>query len=313
MESKQIGNYTFMSNGNDWFWDNDENGMTYLIWDRSHNIHDNDNSGFKAYQLVMTPQSNVGPSITIELQKNSMPISVTEDPKQASCWMNDLCNKDFPDECVPEYICQYESVRRFNNALSSRRMTETDIDNLEYNVLSSYHVNESDVLSYLDVKNGTGHFTESNVEVYNNCKKFVEANTFTAPSAIANAGIGAGAGALGSFVGNALGGHNLIGGAIGTAAGGVGAFLNAKNAFKNRWASEAQVEQSENGFIYTDPDSKKKYVVEVGDKNKVTGLKELDDANESNSNSTSAAPKTEDNKEQSANTKTTDTKTVESK
>lgn len=187
---KTLNNLTFLSKGDDWFWDNDENGMTYFIYDRNHDLHDAAPEQ-KRYQLIMTPQSEIGNILTLNIIPDcSSCVLESDDCDCMNSWANNMSDGLFPVAEVPEQTIQYESMKQFIKARSSSHMTESDNNYLFEKALKAYHTDKQNLQEYLMWDSYNLEETECPKE-YENSAKFMEG----AGNIAANVGAG-GAGAL---------------------------------------------------------------------------------------------------------------------
>ena len=51
---------------------------------------------------------------------------------------------------IPTYIKQYESIRKYFNAINSSRFTESDLHYLEENMYKAYHITEQSFINYVN-------------------------------------------------------------------------------------------------------------------------------------------------------------------
>lgn len=164
MDCKQIGQYVMVCDNTNWYFDNDSNGMSYFIYKPTD----------AKYSMVMAPQScycgcNNEPNI--EFGTNAQVIQSTIDADEAQEWLNSLVNNNFMGMvAVPTYIKQYESIRKYFNAINSSRFTESDLHYLEENMYKAYHITEQSFINYVNYY--SEHY-EYNPE-FANVDRFVE-------------------------------------------------------------------------------------------------------------------------------------------
>ena len=164
MDCKQIGQYVLLCDNTNWYFDNDSNGMSYFIYKPTDT----------KYSMVMAPQScccgcNNAPNI--EFGTNAQVIQSTIDVNEAQEWLNSLVNNNFMGMvAVPTYIKQYESIRKYFNAVNSSRFTESDLHYLEENMYKAYHITEQSFINYVNYY--SEHY-EYNAE-FENVDHFVE-------------------------------------------------------------------------------------------------------------------------------------------
>lgn len=164
MDCKQIGQYVLLCDNTNWYFDNDSNGMSYFIYKPTDT----------KYSMVMAPQScccgcNNEPNI--EFGTNAQVIQSTIDADEAQEWLNSLVNNNFMGMvAVPTYIKQYESIRKYFNAINSSRFTESDLHYLEENMYKAYHITEQSFINYV---NYYSERHEYNAE-FANVDRFVE-------------------------------------------------------------------------------------------------------------------------------------------
>lgn len=164
MDCKQIGHYVLLCNDSDWYFDNDNNGMSYFIYKPTDT----------KYSMVMAPQHcccgcNNEPNI--EFGTNAQVIQTTMDANEAQEWLNSLVNNNFMGMvAVPTYIKQYESIRKYFNAINSSKFTESDLHYLEENMYRAYNITEQSFINYVNYY--SEHY-EYNPE-FANVDRFVE-------------------------------------------------------------------------------------------------------------------------------------------
>lgn len=185
MNCRQIGQYALICNNTDWYFDNDDNGMSYFIYKPTET----------KYSMVVAPQScccGCEAEPQIKFGVNAQVIQSTVDEKEAQEWLNNLVNNNFMGMiAVPTYIKQYEAVRKYLNARESSRFTESDLHYLEENMYKAYHITEQSFKNYVDYY--TENFEEK--EEFANVDRFVEGFVNTAAQFLAgkngNTGIAA--------------------------------------------------------------------------------------------------------------------------
>lgn len=167
MNCKQIGNYVLVCDNTDWYFDNDENGMSYFIYKPTET----------KYSMVMAPNSccignNCEPQIDFGV--NAQVIQTTVDEKEAQEWLNNLVNSNFMGMiAVPTYIKQYESVRKYvNTIVSPTKFTESDTYYLENNMYKAYKITENNFKNYLYYS--MYHFDESAPKEFENAERMLE-------------------------------------------------------------------------------------------------------------------------------------------
>lgn len=175
MNCKQIGQYALICNNTDWYFDNDDNGMSYFIYKPTET----------KYSMVVAPQNccrGCEAEPQIKFGVNAQVIQSTTDEKEAQEWLNNLVNNNFMGMiAVPTYIKQYEAVRKYLNARKSSRFTESDLHYLEENMYKAYHITEQSFKNYVDYY--TEHFEEK--EEFANVERFVEGFVNTAAQFLA--------------------------------------------------------------------------------------------------------------------------------
>lgn len=175
MNCKQIGQYALICNNTDWYFDNDDNGMSYFIYKPTET----------KYSMVVAPQNcccGCEAEPQIKFGVNAQVIQSTTDEKEAQEWLNNLVNNNFMGMiAVPTYIKQYEAVRKYLNARESSRFTESDLHYLEENMYKAYHITEQSFKNYVDYY--TEHFEEK--EEFANVDRFVEGFVNTAAQVLA--------------------------------------------------------------------------------------------------------------------------------
>lgn len=144
MDCKQIGQYVLVCDNTNWYFDNDSNGMSYFIYKPTDT----------KYSMVMAPQHcccgcNNEPNI--EFGTNAQVIQSTMDANEAQEWLNSLVNNNFMGMvAVPTYIKQYESIRKYFNAINSSKFTESDLHYLEENMYRAYNITEQSFINYVN-------------------------------------------------------------------------------------------------------------------------------------------------------------------
>lgn len=175
MNCRQIGQYALICNNTDWYFDNDDNGMSYFIYKPTET----------KYSMVVAPQScccGCEAEPQIKFGVNAQVIQSTVDEKEAQEWLNNLVNNNFMGMiAVPTYIKQYEAVRKYLNARESSRFTESDLHYLEENMYKAYHITEQSFKNYVDYY--TENFEEK--EEFANVDRFVEGFVNTAAQMLA--------------------------------------------------------------------------------------------------------------------------------
>lgn len=175
MDCKQIGQYVLVCDNTNWYFDNDNNGMSYFIYKPTDT----------KYSMVMAPQScccgcNNEPNI--EFGTNAQIVQSTIDEAEAQEWLNSLVNNNFMGMvAVPTYIKQYEAIRKYINATTSSKFTESDLHHLEENMYKAYNITEQSFINYV---NYYSENYEYNAE-FENVDHFVEGFKDTAAKILA--------------------------------------------------------------------------------------------------------------------------------
>ena len=241
--TKTLKNLTFVSNGNDWFWDNDENGMTYFIYDRNHELHDAPEQ--KRYQIIMTPQSEIGDILKLNIiPEISTCVLESDDCGCMNSWASNMKDGLFPICDVPQIIVQQEALKQYFKSVNSDHLTEADSNILFKKALNTFNITESDISEFIMYE--ALDESEEKPANFENTEKFMEG----AGNIAANIGAG-GVGALIMQLTKALPGPLQAVAGIGTAIGagvakyfGTAASIKRSDEYKNMVAEGKSEEAS---------------------------------------------------------------------